>query len=556
MTIAIADRVKETCSAPGTGTVTLLGAVTGFQSFATVGDGNTCYYAIADQSGANWETGVGTYTASGTTLSRDTVLSSSNAGSLVNFATGTQDVFLTIPAEKTITSSHGHFDSVFSGSYSDGVVIDYVSPNGRISVGSSDGLAFYNGGVAGSLLGSVNNNGDWSIARFLDVGNGTLVGGTTNPLIAAAGSANGYVEVYVHNDNSGTSASSDFVAYPDNGADATGWVDLGVNSSTFSDVAYSITTPNEGYLLMSNPSTATTATGNLVYATDSTGTSNAHQWYVGGFTQAKSAYKMQLNATNLLVKQAIQANGVIESTTGGFKFPDSTTQTTAASPFTGGTLTSQLKLAAGTATAATAPIEFTSGTLNTTAEAGAMEYDGTAFYSSMAASTRGVVPSEQIVVLTGTNTLTSQTAVQPIFDGGGGPTNGAITLPVGTYQFECFFSLSAMSATSGTFGFALGGTATKTQSWTSQAIKSVSPVTSTGTLQTTYNTSFSTALTGTSTQTVGHATIKGIIRVTVAGTVIPQVSLTVAAAAVVGVNSYFKISPIGNATVATVGNWS
>ena len=59
-----------------------------------------------------------------------------------------------------------------------------------------------------------------------------------------------------------------------------------------------------------------------------------------------------------------------------------------------------------------------------------------------------------------------------------------------------------------------------------------------------------------STNTAGHALIKGIIRVTVAGTIIPQVSLTVAAAAIVGANSYFKISPLGAAAVASVGNWS
>jgi hypothetical protein len=99
MALVLADRVKETASAPGTGTVTLLGAVTGYQSFAVVGNSNTTYYTIADQSGTNWEVGVGTYTSSGTTLARTTVLSSSNSGSLVNFSSGTQDVFVTYPAE-------------------------------------------------------------------------------------------------------------------------------------------------------------------------------------------------------------------------------------------------------------------------------------------------------------------------------------------------------------------------------------------------------------------------------------------------------------------------
>ena len=102
MAFVVADRVQETTSTTGTGTVTLLGAVTGFQSFSAIGNGNTTTYTIADQSGSNWEVGIGTYTSSGTTLSRDTVLSSSNAGSLVNFGAGTKNVFVTFPASSTL----------------------------------------------------------------------------------------------------------------------------------------------------------------------------------------------------------------------------------------------------------------------------------------------------------------------------------------------------------------------------------------------------------------------------------------------------------------------
>lgn len=104
MALIIKDRVLETCSSPGSGAVTLLGAVTGYQSFnAAVGNGNTCYYAIADQNGNNWETGVGTFTAPDS-LARTTILASSNGGSVVNFSTGTQNVFLTYPASKAVTT--------------------------------------------------------------------------------------------------------------------------------------------------------------------------------------------------------------------------------------------------------------------------------------------------------------------------------------------------------------------------------------------------------------------------------------------------------------------
>lgn len=107
MAFVVADRVKETTTTTGTGTVTLLGAATGFQSFAAVGNGNTTYYTIAGQTGSEWEVGIGTYTSSGTTLSRDTVFASSNSGSKVNFSAGTKDVFVTYPAKMAAFANGG-----------------------------------------------------------------------------------------------------------------------------------------------------------------------------------------------------------------------------------------------------------------------------------------------------------------------------------------------------------------------------------------------------------------------------------------------------------------
>ena len=104
MPFIVKDRVKETSTTTGTGTITLAGASSGFQSFSAIGNGNSTYYCIAAQSGTEWEVGIGTYTSSGTTLSRDSVLSSSNSGSLVNFSAGTKDVFVTYPASKSATN--------------------------------------------------------------------------------------------------------------------------------------------------------------------------------------------------------------------------------------------------------------------------------------------------------------------------------------------------------------------------------------------------------------------------------------------------------------------
>lgn len=100
MALVVKDRVQETTTSTGTGTITLAGAVTGFQSFSVIGNGNTTYYAIVG--GSEWEVGLGTYTSSGTTLSRNTVLESSNGGTAVNFSAGIKNVFCTYPAEKSL----------------------------------------------------------------------------------------------------------------------------------------------------------------------------------------------------------------------------------------------------------------------------------------------------------------------------------------------------------------------------------------------------------------------------------------------------------------------
>jgi hypothetical protein len=108
MALVIANRVKETTTTAGTGTITLAGAATGFQSFAVIGNGNTTYYSIVAQTGTEWEVGVGTYTSSGTLLARTTVLSNS-AGTqptALTFSAGTKDVFVTYPSEYSVSATN------------------------------------------------------------------------------------------------------------------------------------------------------------------------------------------------------------------------------------------------------------------------------------------------------------------------------------------------------------------------------------------------------------------------------------------------------------------
>ena len=103
MALVLKDRVKETSATPGTGALTLGGTSVGYQAFSVIGNGNTTYYTIYDSTTGQWEVGVGTYTSSTNTLSRDSVFSSTSGGNLVDFAANTKDVFVAYPAEEAVT---------------------------------------------------------------------------------------------------------------------------------------------------------------------------------------------------------------------------------------------------------------------------------------------------------------------------------------------------------------------------------------------------------------------------------------------------------------------
>jgi hypothetical protein len=136
MALVLADRVKDTTTTTGTGTITLSGtAPIGYVSFGTaIGNGNTTYYTIT--AGSEWEVGIGTYTASGTTLSRDTVLASSAGGTTkVTFSAGTKDVFVTYPAGKAISDGYGTLPAANGGT-------GLTSPGTSGNVLTSNGTAW------------------------------------------------------------------------------------------------------------------------------------------------------------------------------------------------------------------------------------------------------------------------------------------------------------------------------------------------------------------------------------------------------------------------------
>lgn len=214
-----------------------------------------------------------------------------------------------------------------------------------------------------------------------------------------------------------------------------------------------------------------------------------------------------------------------------------------------------LEIGAGTITKA--PLGFTSGSLLTTADAGSVEFDGKVLYMDAEASQRGVVNAEQFITLTANYTTAAGTAnvLKQLFNT---PAGGALTVAGSTtYFFECLFNLTTMSATSGTFAFGLGGTATyssvlyiATANKTATTVQAAANIT-VGTVATVL-----TLISANTVTTTGYAYIKGKIVIGTGGTIIPSFALSTANAAVVQTGSYFRIVAVGSNTVNSIGNWA
>jgi len=196
MTFVVADRVQETTNSPGTGTATLLGAVSGYQSFSTgVGINNTTYYVIADQLGTNWEVGLGALDSTGTVLTRTTVYSSSNGGSTVNFATGTQYVWCDFPASKALTTFSAGTTGLTPNTATSGAITlagTLATGNGGTGVATLTGIAYGNGTSAFTVA---------STAQVLSViGTVPIANGGTNstatPTAGGAGYGTGTAHAY------------------------------------------------------------------------------------------------------------------------------------------------------------------------------------------------------------------------------------------------------------------------------------------------------------------------------------------------------------------------
>ena len=183
MAFIVNDRVKETTTTTGTGTITLLGAVEDFESFtAGIGDGNTTYYCIFHESDSynEWEVGYGTFTASGTTLTR-TAITSSNGDALESFSAGTKSVFCTLPASKGLMKS------------TDGTVV-FGDNTGALSLAGSLTMNAYN--IVMDTSQGIVDDSDNEFLMFTKTASAANYINITNkdtgnaPIIAAVGDAN------------------------------------------------------------------------------------------------------------------------------------------------------------------------------------------------------------------------------------------------------------------------------------------------------------------------------------------------------------------------------
>ena len=378
MALVLADRVQQTGTANTTVSFTLSGSVTGYQSFAVVGNGNTTYYAATDGSG-NWEVGIGTYSTTGPTLTRTTILSSSNSGSAVTFP-GTVNVFVTYPSEKSVnldgSGNVSALGTVSSGVWQGTAVavgyggtgltsftakgVVYASSTSALATGSAlqfDGSNLGLGvtpsawaGTAGKVMQINNLTMGQNIGFDVSVltTNGYATGSTTYNYIGSASAGQyqfggGGHRWYVAPSGTAGNAITFTQAMT---LDSSGNLGIGTSSPGAYKLNVNGASVNIGATGTGNPSlqAVTTDAAGISYLALQNGTRNysiRDEGTAGALTfrdDTAAAERMRIDSSgNLLVGTTTNTNsskvvssGVIESTTGGFRFPDGTTQTTAA----------------------------------------------------------------------------------------------------------------------------------------------------------------------------------------------------------------------------------
>jgi hypothetical protein len=165
MPLVVKDRIKETSTTSGTGTLTLAGASAGFRSFADIGDGNTTYYAVVDSIAGTYEVGIGTYTSSGTTLSRTTILSNSlGTTAAINFAANSKDVFVTYPASKAVYGDELDMAYELHFAASNGIFLSNQTVSTTMTFPSGyEGISGKNTAIGSGVTVTVPSGATWTI---------------------------------------------------------------------------------------------------------------------------------------------------------------------------------------------------------------------------------------------------------------------------------------------------------------------------------------------------------------------------------------------------------
>ena len=165
MPLVVKDRIKETSTTSGTGTLSLAGASAGFRSFADIGDGNTTYYAIVDATAGTWEVGIGTYTSSGTTLSRTTILSNSlGTTAAISFAANSKDVFVTYPASKAVYGDESDVAYDLHFAASNGILLTNQTVSTTMTFPTGyEGISGRNTSIASGVTVTVPSGATWTI---------------------------------------------------------------------------------------------------------------------------------------------------------------------------------------------------------------------------------------------------------------------------------------------------------------------------------------------------------------------------------------------------------
>jgi len=333
----------------------------------------------------------------------------------------------------------------------------------------------------------------------------------TNPMVIAKDTGAAYVQVAAI--NAASTGSADFAAYGDNGTDTAGWVDMGFTGSGFNDTSYTITNANDGYVFAS--ATNSGFTGNLVLATSGNGSANDIVLATGGFLAANEKARLQGSTGKFTAKA----------------------------------------LAAGAGTATLAPLQLTAGTNLTTPAAGAIEFDGSTFYGTIAASSgRAVLDTVAYIAPSTTTATTNVATAQSMF-------GKSYTLqPNTTYQFEVLCKFTKATTTTCTVGFSMAASVALS-SFYCHGVGALTAANASGAAQTGFSiaNATNTPLTATGTTATGQFRVTGILRTgATAGTITPQLQYSAApgGAGTVDVGSFMMIRNLGTTTATQVGAWA